>query len=163
MGNESGVSWPDLINPRVRDAIGELYDHVFDKSRDGATIRCGRVPPSGSKQAQRRLPPEEIEELVASYLAGATAVVLAGKHSVHRTTVLAILERHRVSRRGRVLTRDHIERAVSLYSSGRSCASIGKEFGVNPETVRQALLKAGAAMRRPGRPSTRKESWLERQ
>ena len=79
---------------------------------------------------------------------------LAGKHSIHRTTVLALLERHRVSRRGRVLTPDHIERAVSLYASGRSCASIGKELQVNPETVRQALLKAGVAMRRPGRPSS---------
>ncbi len=142
MGNLSGVTWPDLINPRVRTAIGELYDHVFGESRDSATIKCGRVQPDGSRQVQRRLPPEEIDELVACYLAGATALALAGKHSIHRTTVLALLERHRVSRRGRVLTPDHIERAVSLYALGLSCASIGKELQVNPETVRQALLKA---------------------
>ena len=101
MANQSDVTWPDLINPRVRTAIGELYDHVVGDSQDGATIRCRRVPPDGSKQVQRRLPPEEIEELVASYLAGATALALAGKHSIHRTTVLALLERHQVSRRGR--------------------------------------------------------------
>jgi len=147
-----------LINLRVRTAIGELYDHVFSESRDSATIRCRRVPPDGSRKVQRRLAPEEIEELVANYLAGATAVALAGKHSVHRTTVLALLERHRVSRRGRVLTPHHIERAVSSYASGRSCASIGKELQVNPETVRQTLLKAGVAMRKPGRPSATKES-----
>ena len=156
--NQSGVTWPDLINPRVRTAIGELYDHVFGTSRDGATISCHRVPPDGSKQVQRRLPPEEIEELVACYLAGATALALAGKHAIHRTTVLALLERHHVSRRGLVLTPDHVERAVSLYASGLSCASIGKELIVNPETVRQALLKAGVAMRRPGRPSAKRES-----
>jgi DNA-binding NarL/FixJ family response regulator len=96
--------------------------------------------------------PEEIEELVAAYLAGATALALAGKHSIHRTTVLALLERHQVARRGRVLTPGHIERAVSAYASGRSCASIAKDLKVNPETVRQALLKAGVAMRRPGGP-----------
>jgi len=158
MGNQNGVTWPDLTNPRVRIAIGELYDYVFGKSRDGATIRCRRVPPDGSRQIQRRLPPEEIEELVAGYLAGATALTLAGKHSIHRTTVLALLERHQVSRRGRVLAPDHIERAVSSYASGRSCASIGKELQVNPETVRQTLLKAGVAMRKPGRPSATKES-----
>ena len=118
--NQSGVTWPDLINPRVRTAIGELYDHVFGATRDSATIRCGRAP--------------------------------SDKHSIHRTTVLALLERHRVPRRGRVLTSDHVERAVSLYASGRSCASIGKELQVNPETIRQALLKDGVAMRRPGRP-----------
>jgi len=123
-----------------------------------ATIRWRRVRPDGSRRVQRRLPPEEIEELVAAYLAGATALALAGKHSIHRTTVLALLERHQVARRGRVLTPDHIKRAVSSYASGRSCASIGKEFHVNPETVRQALLKAGVAMRTPGRPRTTKGS-----
>ena len=121
---------------------------------------CGRVPPDGSRQVQRRFLPEEIEELVAGYVAGATAVVLAAKHPIHRTTVLALLERHQVSRRGRgrVLTPGHIERAVSRYASGRSCASIGKELQVNPEMVRQALLKAGVAMRRPGRPRPPQES-----
>ena len=32
MANQSGVRWPDLINPRVREAISELYDHVFGES-----------------------------------------------------------------------------------------------------------------------------------
>src|SRR6202035_812768 len=63
---------------------------------------------------------------------------------------LGLLERHHVNRRGRVLTPDEIERAVSSYASRRSCASIGREVQGNPETVRQALLKAGAAMRSPG-------------
>ena len=95
---------------------------------------------------------------MAAYLAGATALALASKHSIHRTTVLAVLERHKVSRRGRVLTPDHIERAVSSYALGCSCASIGKDLRVNPETVRQALLKAGVAMRKPGRPRATKGS-----
>jgi hypothetical protein len=88
----------------------------------------------------------------------------SAQHDLHfssadrQATVLALLERHRVSRRGRVLTPDHIERAVSSYASGRSCASIGKELPVNPETVRQALLKVGVAMRRPGRPPATTES-----
>jgi hypothetical protein len=81
--NQSGVTWPELINPQVRTAIGELYDHLFGASRN-ATTRCRRVPPNGSRQVQRRLAPEELE---AGYLAGATAVVLAAKHSIHRTTV----------------------------------------------------------------------------
>ena len=57
-----------------------------------------------------------------------------------------------------MLTSDHIERAVSLYASGLSCASVSKELQVNRETVRQALLKAGVAMRRPGRPPRAMES-----
>ncbi len=158
IANQSCVAWPDLIDPRVLTAIGELFGHVFDGSRDGATIGGRRLPRDGSRQAQRRLLPKEIDELVAAYLAGATALALASKHSIHRTTVLAILERHQVARRGRVLTSDHIGRAVSAYASGRSCASIAQELRANPETIRQALLKAGVAMRRPGRPRPPQES-----
>ena len=158
IANQRGVTWPDLIDPGVRTAVGELYDHVFGALRDSADIRSRRVPPGGSRHVQHRLPPEEVEELVAAYLAGATALALAGKHSIHRTTVLALLERQQVSRRGRVLTRDHIKRAVSSYASGSSCASIGKQLRVNPETIRQILLKAGVAMRKPGRPRATKGS-----
>jgi hypothetical protein len=92
-------------------------------------------------------------------VAGATALALAGKHSIHRTTVLGLLERHQVPRRGQVMTPDHFERAVTLHASGLSRASIGKELNVNPETVRQALFKAGVAMRRPGRRSDKREPW----
>jgi hypothetical protein len=158
MANQGDVPWPNLINPEVRIAIGDLYDLVFGAFRDSTNIRSRRVPPDGSRQVQRRLPPEEVEELVAAYLGGATALALAGKHSIHRTTVLALLERHQVSRRGRVLTPDHIKRAISSYASGGSCASIGRELRVNPETVRQALLKSGVAMRKPGRPRATKGS-----
>ena len=152
MASQSGVTWPDLIDPGVRTAIDELYNHVFGAFGDRATISRRRLLSDGSRQVHRRLPPKEVEKLVATYLAGATVLALAGEHSIHRTTVLALLERHQVTRRGRVLTPDHIERAVSSYASGRSCASIGKELRANPETVRQALLKAGVAMRKPGRP-----------
>jgi len=34
MANQSGVTWPDFIDPRVRTAIGELFDHVFEASRN---------------------------------------------------------------------------------------------------------------------------------
>jgi hypothetical protein len=156
-----------LVNPEVQAAVGELYDQVFGTSRDDARSgsRWGPNPvrPTGSKQIQRRLPPEEVEELIASYLAGATALVLAGKHSMHRTTVLALLERHGVPIRVHVLTPDRIERAAALYASRRSCASIAREFQVSPETIRQALLKVGVAMRRSGRGPTREIGQMDRQ
>ena len=77
------------------------------------------------------------------YLAGGTALALAGTHSIHRTTVLSLLERHHVSRRGRVLTPDHIRRAVSLFTPRDALVPrSAEELQFNPETVRQALLKA---------------------
>src|SRR5580658_11149888 len=82
MANRRGVTWPDLIDPEFQTAVGELYDHVFSAFRDSANARSSRVPPDGSRQVQRRLPPEEVEGLVAAYLAGATALALASKHSI---------------------------------------------------------------------------------
>ena len=52
---------------------------LFNESRDGATIRCRR--PLTARDRSGAVPPEEVEELVAAYLGGATALALAGKHS----------------------------------------------------------------------------------
>lgn len=53
------------------------------------------------------------------------------------------------SRRGIVDRR--IDEARSLYEAGRSLAQIGKQYGVYPSTVRDALRRAGVPMRpRPG-------------
>ena len=83
MGIQNAVPSTDLDSPEVQAAVAELYDQVFGTSRDDATSkprpRPGPGHPAGSKQVQRRLPPEEVEELIASYRAGATALVLAGK------------------------------------------------------------------------------------
>ena len=50
-------------------------------------------------QAQRRLSQDEIRELVDAYRAGSSAEVLAKAFGIHRTTVLADLERSGVERR----------------------------------------------------------------
>lgn len=68
---------------------------------------------------------------------------LAEEYGIHRTTALAVLERHRVPRRGRVWTPELTELAIQLYGEGRSCGAIAGHFGVNPETVRQHLIAAG--------------------
>jgi hypothetical protein len=136
--NAMTASWA-RVTPSQGERVSEAMERVRHRSNAVSHLR-------------------KFEERVAAYVVGATALSLAGKHSIHRTTVLALLERQQVSMRGRVLTPDHIERAVSSYASGRSCASIGKELQVNPETIRQALLKAGVAMRRPGRPRATQES-----
>ena len=107
------------------------------------------------KQVQRHLALGEVEQLIASYLAGATAIELAEAYGIHRTTALAVLERHQVPRRGRVWTSDRTRQAVDLYAEGRSCAAIARRFKVNPETIRQHLLAAGVVLRRPGRPLPR--------
>jgi hypothetical protein len=154
-----GVLRTDLVALSFPEAIVELYDRVFGALHHRRTMsdRRGRRHPSVSKQVQRRISPHEVEKLVASYLAGATVLELASTHQINRTTVLAHLERHKVTRRGHVQVSDFVNQAVTLYGSGRSCASIGKELHVSPETARQALIKVGVQIRKPGRPRTAKD------
>ena len=121
----------------------------------GSGRRSRRRHRQNDKQVQRHLALGEVEQLIASYLAGATAIELAEAYGIHRTTALAVLERHQVPRRGRVWTSDRTRQAVDLYAEGRSCAAIARRFKVNPETIRQHLLAAGVVLRRPGRPLPR--------
>jgi len=138
----------DLLDQGFWEAIEAL---VQESQTTGRRTRR-RPHPHGQKQVQRHLELEEIEHLIVRYLAGATAPELAEAHGIHRTTALALLERHQIPRHGRVWRSVLTERAIRLYAEGRSCAAIARQFKVNPETVRQHLLAAGVTLRSPGRP-----------
>jgi DNA-directed RNA polymerase specialized sigma24 family protein len=101
------------------------------------------------KQILRRLPAEQILELVQRYREGAPVRELAAVFSINRTTVLAHLERQGVPRRPNVtkLSPADIAEAARLYASGLSTVKIGAHFGVDAETVRKALHKAGVRLR----------------
>jgi len=142
------VARAELLDPDLWEAIENL-------ARTGTTPARPRGHPSRPrKQDQRRLSAGEASQLIAQYQAGATTLELAKAHGIHRTTVLALLERNQVSRRGRVWTPDLTERALRLNAQGRSCATIAHQFEVNPETVRQRLLRAGVTLRPRGRRSS---------
>lgn len=100
-------------------------------------------------QRQRRLNPAEATRLAQDYAIGSTVSQLADSYGVHRTTVLAHLERQGIDRRRaqRVLTDDDIAQAAALYSSGRSLKATGSHFGVDPETIRREFKKAGVLIR----------------
>ena len=97
----------------------------------------------------RKLKPDEVQDLVAGYLAGSTAYELAKRFKVHRGTVSAQLNRQGVPMRGRGMTVDQVTQAAALYQAGWSLALLGERFGVDDETVRQALRQLGVPMRRP--------------
>ena len=100
-------------------------------------------------QVQRRLNPDELDELVTAYQAGATVRTLADQFRVHRTTVVRHLEMAGVPRRAntRKLTDEQIAKAAELYEAGWSTARIGERFKVDPETVRHWLGRAGVKIR----------------
>jgi hypothetical protein len=111
-----------------------------------------------TRREARRLSPEEVDKLAATYRSGATVPQLVEQFEIHRTTVLAHLERRNVPRRAHVakLTDDDIAVAAGLYLRGQSLATVALAFDVNAETIRKGLLRGGVAIRaRRGWPPTR--------
>lgn len=105
--------------------------------------------PARSIQKQHRLSPNEVHELARQYEAGATALELAHKFGVHRTTVLAHLEHQGIDRRryARRLTDTDIAHAARLYKDGRSLRLAAAPFDVDAETLRREFKKAGVPTR----------------
>jgi Helix-turn-helix domain len=108
-----------------------------------------------SNPARRRLTGSEIDDLVARYEAGSTIEMLASALVIHRTTVMAHLERRSVSRRSpRKLTDDLVAEAAHRYASGETLAEIAGIFDVAPSTLTRELRLAGIPIRpRSRRPS----------
>jgi hypothetical protein len=104
---------------------------------------------SGNRQTQIRLGPADIERLIAAYADGNSVLRLATGFDIHRTTVLAHLERNGVPRRrsGPKLSDADVDEAAILYRDGLSLELIGHRFLVAPDTVAKALRHLGAQIR----------------
>jgi uncharacterized protein YjcR len=85
--------------------------------------------------------------LTADYLAGVKVKVLAERYGITRQTVFDHIRRRGIPRRSPGLGPDEVDEARGLYESGKSLATIGGLLGVNAETVRLTLTKAGVSMR----------------
>lgn len=97
-------------------------------------------------QHQIRLNPDQIRKLVSEYQEGLTVLDLAVRYRIHRTTVLAVLRREKVPPRTGVIDRN-IDEAKQLYELGWSLSKVGQHLGVDAETVRRGLMKAGVVIR----------------
>jgi hypothetical protein len=104
---------------------------------------------SCDRQAQIRLGPADIERLIAAYAEGNSVLQLAAHFKIHRTTVLAHLERNGVPRRrmGSKLSDEDVDGAAVLYRDGLSLEAIGHRFLVAPDTVAKALRHVGVQLR----------------
>lgn len=104
---------------------------------------------SRSLQRQRRLSHDEVVDLAKLYKAGSTVDDLAKTFGVHRTTVLAHLERQGIERRRciRRLTDADVEIATHFYRDGQSLKTTASYFAVDPETLRREFKKAGVTLR----------------
>jgi DNA-directed RNA polymerase specialized sigma24 family protein len=104
----------------------------------------GRSRPT--RQIQRHLSENEVLSLVRAHARGDTIDELATTFDIHRTTVMAHLERQGAPRRSGTVTKN-IDEATRLYEEGWSLARLGEHFSVDGETVRRALRAAGVTLR----------------
>jgi len=89
----------------------------------------------------------EMQDLVASYLGGATTVELAAHYGMHYTTVSRHLKERGVAIRLRSLPEHDVALAIDLYQAGLSTVRVAEQIGCAPNTIRAALLAAGIKMR----------------
>lgn len=105
-------------------------------------------------QRQNHLDPAAQLEVVAAYQAGASMNEVARAFKMHRTTVVAILKRHGVPQRPRVMSPEQVQAARELYESGLPLAAVGERLGFNGLTIANRLRALGVQLRGPNeRPS----------
>lgn len=101
------------------------------------------------KRSWNRLSDEVRTTVAERYAAGETTTVLAQEYGVAKSTVLGILRSNRVVVRRQPLTLEQVGETARLYESGLSLSQVAERVGVNQETMRVAILKAGAGLRQP--------------
>lgn len=87
--------------------------------------------------------------MVARYSAGDTTTALAKDYDVAKSTIIGILRANNVVVRRQPMTADQVSEAARLYESGLSLSQVAEALGVNQETLRVAVIKAGVVLREP--------------
>ena len=96
---------------------------------------------------KRHLSPEQIEEVVAGYLAGTTAQELGQKFEIDRTVVSRILRTNGVTMRLNSMQPAEIEQAIRLYESGLSLAKLAQIVPFDPSTIWREFRRLNVTMR----------------
>jgi len=102
-----------------------------------------------SNPVQRRLSQPEIEQLTQLYRDGDSIDRLSDRYKVHRTTVMAHLERAGIARRRvvRKMTDRSVALAAAHYEQGASLAVVASAFGVHDRTLAREFRRAGVSIR----------------
>jgi transposase len=113
-----------------------------DEARREAKGRLSNpTSPGPRRQIQRRLKPDEIDQLLIAYLAGDLVADIAARFGVSRTTVLGHVGRRGLPRRRDGWTNQQLRAAADLYAQGASLVAVGHRFGVDASTVRNRFRR----------------------
>lgn len=121
---------------RMYRATSELLDHSELRS-----------PITRRYRTARQLRPEEVDQLVVDYGAGANVYQLAEQYGISRGIVGKHLRSRGVDTRPPGLYPDDVPTAAGLYRDGWSLQRVAEKFTTTADTVRRRLLEAGVVMR----------------
>lgn len=106
------------------------------------------------KRGWNRLNTDQQAAVVTRYSNGETSTTLAEEYGVAKSTILRILREARVVVRRQPMTPDQVSEAAQLHQAGLSLSQVAKQLGVNQETMRAAILRAGVVLREPTKAKT---------
>jgi DNA-directed RNA polymerase specialized sigma24 family protein len=130
-------------NPKAQvSALQSLLSKLPDLTKP-----VQRAPKRHLPGKAKQLGPDQAQELIAGYQAGATVYELGDRFGISRQTVSKILHRHDVPMRMQGLSPEQADEAVRLYGVGWSLARVGEKLGVDAHTVRDRLRERGVRMR----------------
>ncbi|MDN4465762.1 helix-turn-helix domain-containing protein, partial [Microbacterium aurantiacum] len=105
-------------------------------------------------KSQTRLTIEQRMELVADYEAGMPVRIIAVKYGVHRGTIPAFVLRSGGQLRSTGLNNERRASAAILYRDGHTLQEVADRLGIDPKTVRNAVVAEGVTLRPRGRRPT---------
>lgn len=112
--------------------------HKLPASESSETPATPRKP-ADLPNCTQKLSPEQHNEVVAAYRAGATVYELADRFGIDRKTASRILHRHHVPMRRRGLSPTQVEQAAHLRAAGWTLARIAERLSVSARSVARRL------------------------
>ena len=99
------------------------------------------------RQIQRRLKVEQTIDMCQKYRDGATVYALSRAFGIDRRTVSDRLKAAGILMRFQSPSDETIAEIVRLYASGLSCATVGMQLELSPQTVLRYLKNLGVTIR----------------
>lgn len=151
--DQPGAQTPCDLRICLVEVLALLAKHDLRAALEGMEAHPGddtHVPEKQrSRRNQRRLPPDQLADLLVKYTEGTSVVALAEEYGVHRTTVMSHLERAGIPRRPctRSMTDHDVAKAAAKYASGLSLIVVAEPFGVSARTIAREFRRAGVPIR----------------
>ncbi len=111
-------------------------------------VEPAQVP---TKSLRRRFSPQEIEDLVVRYNAGAAIRALSLECGISRSGLRQLLQAEGVTLRVQGIPPQDAEKAVRLYDTGLTIRQVVDQVGYSYGTIRAVLHEHGVALRAGGR------------